>query len=173
MKSIVTFALALSWFLTLMLPTDARLNDRLNDIWNAIKNIYDAVDNDDEEVRVIIGYRNDTIKRDRLISKILSKIQSQFDSADAFAAVMKRSDLLALKNDPDIDYIEEDVMVYPDGETKLYGLDMVQATSLLIPAVPGATSACNDPSSFKIGVSCAQVERKAFICYLDISQLII
>lgn len=69
------------------------------------------------------------------------------------AAVVTRSKLQELQDDPDIDYVELDGMAYEldAGYTELYGLEMVQAESPIIPKA-NISSACNDPSSMKIGI---------------------
>lgn len=116
---------------------------------------YNEFGDDSDEVHVFIGYKNST-KRKRFIRNIITRIRlrKRFRSINAISAIMKRSDILELQfNDPDIDYIEEDEIIYEDGETKIDVIDLIQTSPAFIPAAPGATSACNDPNSMKIGVS--------------------
>jgi hypothetical protein len=107
---------------------------------------------EDEEIPVLIGFRYQYAER--IIEKMASRLGSRFKNINAISASFSRSNLKLLEMIPGIEYIEEDGMVYPDGEAELYGLDLVQAESPLISSVPvTAVSACSDPDSFKVGVS--------------------
>ena len=120
-------------------------------------------DNDDEEVSVFIGYKNSSdfsassfgLRGGSTLLDRIANIRSRYKSTNAISAVIKKSQLQTLQqNNPEIDYIEIDPIVYPYGEARLYGYSMVQADSLIIPNVPSTTSSvCSDPNSFKIGVS--------------------
>lgn len=109
---------------------------------------YDA----DEEVDVIIGVKND------LGAATVSQRAREFHTnklkkIGAISAKVNRSELAALYEDPDIEFVERDGIYYPDGEAVLYGLEMVQAMTPLIPkTTSNVSSSCRDPNSFKIGI---------------------
>jgi hypothetical protein len=130
-----------------IIQIDARLNE---------KEPRELVLDDDDDIFVFISFKNET-RRGGIFSRFFSKIRSKFAASRVMSAVVKRSEFSLLQNDPDIDFIEEDVMVYPDSEVDLYGLKMVQATSQLFK--PGslsnlsATSSCSKSTSMKVGVS--------------------
>lgn len=106
---------------------------------------------DEEEIHVFIEPKNE--KGLGLISKLASLVRPRFKRLNTVKAVVTRARLEELQNDPDILYVEEDGWAYEDGEAELYGLEMVQADSPLIPTANVASSAaCNDPNSFKIGI---------------------
>jgi hypothetical protein len=145
------------------------------------------IDNDDPDVSVFIGYKrssltNDTGTGDSIVGEDmlnkpffagldLSKIRlrSRYRLSDSISATIKKSQIESMmKDNPNIEYIEIDPIVHPDGETLLYGMDMIQAGSLL--SIPNTinntfTSSCNDPNSFKIGVSTKQ--RTTLILFLS------
>jgi 5S rRNA maturation endonuclease (ribonuclease M5) len=105
---------------------------------------------------VIIGVNNDndgTIIQS-MISRLAKVVRRKFKRINAFSAVVTRSELNELKENPNILYIEEDTMVYPNSdEATLYGLQMVQAFAPIISKQNlTSTAACNDPKSFKIGI---------------------
>jgi hypothetical protein len=106
---------------------------------------------DQEEVHVFIAPKNENGLG--VISKAAKLIRPKFKKVDTIKAIVTRAKLEELQNDPDILYVEEDGWVYEDGEADLYGLEMVQADSPLIPTDIASSAACNDPNSFKIGVS--------------------
>lgn len=127
--------------------TRGRLNERRQE---------EAV-SQEEEFHVIIGLKGDDDGLAGIVSSLSKLIRPRFKRANALSAIVTKSELEALLNDSDILYVEEDVIVYPDSESKLYGLDMVQGESTLIPSNSATSSAaCNDPNSFKIGVSLAR-----------------
>jgi len=107
---------------------------------------------DQEEIHVFIAPKNENGLG--VISRLAKLIRPKFKRVNTIKAIVTRDKLEELQNDPDILYVEEDGWVFEDGEVDLYGLEMVQADSPLIATknVP-ATAACNDPNSFKIGVS--------------------
>lgn len=105
---------------------------------------------DDEEIHVFVAPKNS--QGLGIISKVANLIRPRFKKIDTIKAIVTRAKFEELQNDPDILYVEEDGWAYEDGEAALYGLEMVQADSPLIPKDIPATAACNDPNSFKIGV---------------------
>jgi hypothetical protein len=112
-------------------------------------------ENEDDEINVFVRFKNET-KTGGIFQKIFSRIKLRFATANVMSAVVRRSEFSSLQNDPDIDFIEEDFLVYPDAEVGLYGLKMIQATSRFSTVsinTANSTSACNNASSFKIGVS--------------------
>jgi hypothetical protein len=112
--------------------------------------------NEDEYVPVIIGFNKDSDGiLDDIITGLSQLIRQRFKRIDAISAMVTRSELFDLQQNPNILYIEEDVMVYPDSsaEATSYGLRMVQAFTPVIPYLNiSSSAACNDPSSFKIGI---------------------
>ena len=111
---------------------------------------------DEEELfPVIIGVNDGS---DGVLENIFSRfstfVRPKFKRIHAISALVSRDELDELKQDPNILYIEEDPMVYPDStEASLYGLQMVQAYAP-IPSKQNVTmtAACNNPESFKIGI---------------------
>jgi hypothetical protein len=109
----------------------------------------------DEEVHVIIGMKNEHGLK--IVSRLAKRIKTRYKRVNAMSAVIPRSAYNALQNNANILYVEEDSIVYPNAEADLYGLDMVEAASPKIPTKNvTSTAACNDPNSFKIGVSAAR-----------------
>jgi hypothetical protein len=108
-------------------------------------------DNDDDDVHVIIGMKTDNAYP--VVSNKAKRVSPPLKRVSAVAAVVPRSKLQELQDDPDVDYVEVDGMAYEldTGSTELYGLQMIQAESPLI-STPNISSACNDPSSMKIGI---------------------
>ena len=107
----------------------------------------------EEEFHVIIGMKNESNGL-KIVSKLSRLIRPRFKRINAVSAVVSQWEWDQLKRNPNILYVQEDGMIYPNGEAMLYGLDMVQAASSLIPSNSAtSTAACNDPKSFKIGVS--------------------
>jgi hypothetical protein len=111
-----------------------------------------AVDESAEEVNVIVGVKNGFGVAS--VSKRAREFHTtKLKKIDAVSAKMKKSEIAALKQDPDIDFVEMDSMYYPDGEAVLYGTEMIQAFSPQIPKISDSViGSCSDPSSFKIGI---------------------
>ena len=111
--------------------------------------------NQDELFPVIIGVNDGS---DGVLENIFSRfstfVRPRFKRINALSALVSQDELYELQQDPDILYIEDDPMVYPDsGEATLYGLRMVQAFAPIISKQNfTGTAACNDPNSFKIGI---------------------
>jgi len=106
----------------------------------------------DEEVSVIIGVRNGSGFAS--VSNRTSAFHTtKLKKIGAISAKVKKSELEALYNDPNIAFVERDGKYYPSGEAVLYGLEMIQAFSPLIPKTSDSvSSSCSDPNSFKIGI---------------------
>ena len=113
--------------------------------------------NQEEFYPVIIGVHDGS---DELLENIFSRLSTfvrpKFKRINALSALVSQDELYELRQDPNIMYIEDDPMVYPDsGEATLYGLQMVQAF-VPIPSKQNftgtSTAACNNPNSFKIGI---------------------
>lgn len=111
-----------------------------------------ADDDENEEVKVIIGVKNDSGVAS--ISQRANEYQTtKLKKIGAVSAKVKKSQLGALKADPNIEFVEPDSMYYPDGEAVLYGMEMVQAFTPTIPKIlDSVPSSCSDPDSFKIGI---------------------
>lgn len=113
--------------------------------------------NEEKLFPVIIGVNDGS---DGVLENILSRLftfaRPKFKRINALSALVSQDELDELKRDPNIAYIEDDPMVYPDsGEAALYGLQMVQAYAPFTGTSKQnltVTAACNNPSSFKIGV---------------------
>jgi hypothetical protein len=89
-----------------------------------------------------------------MFPRLSSFVRPKFKRINAISALLSREELYALEQDPNIMYIEDDPIVYPDSsEAALYGLRMVQAFAPIISKQNfTGTAACNNPSSFKIGI---------------------
>jgi hypothetical protein len=108
----------------------------------------------EEEFHVIIGMKDEYGLG--IVSRLSQLMRTRFKRVNAVSAIVTQSQMDALMSDPGILYVEEDGVVYPDGEAVLYGLQMVQAYSSVVPTKNvTSTAACNDPASFKIAVSTA------------------
>jgi serine protease len=103
----------------------------------------------DDSVNVLVGYKSGLARRN--IQSRSNRIYSQFSRLNTLAARIPRSQLLALADDPDVDFVEEDDPLYKHGETVPYGIEMSQGLSNVIPRSFNST-ACDDPNSFKIGI---------------------
>jgi hypothetical protein len=114
--------------------------------------------NEEEEdlISVIVGMKTDN--RARLVSRIAARIVRPgklFKRISAMSIDVTRSELEALQQDPDVLYVEEDGMVYPDAEAIDYGQTMIRAQSDVFNAaklIVPSSAACNNPESFKVGV---------------------
>jgi serine protease len=100
-------------------------------------------------VNVLIGYNNALARRN--IQSRSNQIYSQFSRLNTLAARIPKSELQALADDPDVDFVEEDYRLYKSGETVPYGIELSQGLSNVIPRSFEST-ACDDPNSFKIGI---------------------
>jgi len=105
-----------------------------------------------EEVKVIIGVKNDSGVAS--VSQHANEYHTtKLKKIGAVSAKVKKSQLGALKDDPNIEFVETDGMYYPDGEAVLYGMEMIQAFTPAIPKIlDSVSSSCSDPGSFKIGI---------------------
>jgi len=152
-------AILACWSLLLIGPAAARVGQR------------DRPDRDLQQHQtqprrhVLIGYEH------RNAPKHLGSILSHpFDDTSALSKVnavrafVSKDEMQALRDSPLVKYVEEDSLVYPynyvddsTGEEFPYGLIMTQADIPLIRPWPKRTatttsSACSDPSSFKVAV---------------------
>jgi hypothetical protein len=141
----------------------------LSDLMNRLRNRTEGItnnDNDDPDVSVFIGYKklagaskdeNDPSKGSLFKRFDMTKIRLKlrYRLSDSVSAIVKLSQIDEIKADPNIQYVEIDPIVYPSGESLLYGLEMIQFDDFSIPAadIQKMTSSCSDPNSFKIGVS--------------------
>jgi Peptidase inhibitor I9 len=111
---------------------------------------------EDDRISVIVGMKTDD--RARLVSRIAERIirpGKLFKRISAMSIEVTRSELESLRQDPDVLYVEEDGMVYPDAEAVDYGQTMIQAQSDVFNAaklIVPSSAACNNPASFKVGV---------------------
>jgi serine protease len=103
----------------------------------------------DDYVDVLVGYKSGLARQN--IQARSNRIYSQFSRLNTLGARMPKSQLLALADDPDVDFVEEDYRLYRNGETVPYGIEQSQGLSDIIPRSFEST-ACNDPNSFKIGI---------------------
>jgi hypothetical protein len=104
---------------------------------------------------VIIGVKDGSDGvLENIFSRLSSLVRPKFKRINALSALLSREELDELKQDANVLYIEDDPMVYPDsGEASLYGLQMVQALAPIVSKQNiTVTAACNNPSSFKIGI---------------------
>jgi Peptidase inhibitor I9 len=132
-------------------------------------------DNEEETFPVLIGLRRAYSRSSRLsvILRFSSRFpHRRFKRINVVSGHVTQAERDRLSNHPDIVYIEDDAVVYPNyveeqvtsasststADALLYGVSMVQGDSAIIPSVAestattGSTAACNDPNSFKIGV---------------------
>ena len=92
------------------------------------------------------------------VKRLGSKWTKEMKNIRVASMLIPRASLNALRNNPNIAYVEEDGLVEPDGEsvppaiTKSLG-----DISSVFPAVPSAAS-CNDPNSFKVAIFDSGVE---------------
>jgi hypothetical protein len=109
----------------------------LNVVNDRISSLRSVVQLEQERVPVIIGFAPDTDGvRDTIASRLSQFVRRKFRRINAISALVTQSELDDLKQNSDVLYVEEDVMVYPDdddSEPTLYGLKMVQAFSPIIP----------------------------------------
>jgi hypothetical protein len=114
------------------------------------------VEVEEEYVPVIIGFANDNDEiRDNIVSRLSQFVKRRFQRINAISALVTKAELLDLKQNPNVLYVDDDVLVYSDesgkSEPLLYGLEMVQAFNTAIPSF-NSSAACNDPNSFKVGI---------------------
>jgi Peptidase inhibitor I9 len=133
-------------------------------------------DSEERVFPVLIGLRRVYGRSSRLsvILRFSSKFpHRRFKRINVVSGHVTQSERDRLANHPDVVYIEDDALVYPSyverqvtstssttpsADALLYGISMVQGDSLIIPSVSESSTAtfaaaCNDPNSFKIGVS--------------------
>lgn len=125
----------------------------------------------DEEINVIIKYKNNK-GADMLESTLKGKRKKKMKKVHAVATKVTRSQLEDLQNDPDIEYVEEDAMLYPDqvstvqaDDPALYGLRQVQGGNFSqIDIKISSSAACSNPDTIRIGVvdSGLSVSHEAF-----------
>ena len=92
---------------------------------------------DEDQFHVLIGLKQERttlFNRTAPILSRLKRVRARFRRISAVSAVVTRSELEELRNDPDVSYVEEDPEVFPDAEAVLYGLEMVQAVPTIIPS---------------------------------------
>lgn len=107
---------------------------------------------EDEVVGVIVRVKN-SAGADSLSSMANEVDSTKLNQIDRIVARIKRSEIAALEEDPDIDAVEADGFYYPDSEAILYGLEMIQALSPVIPKISDdVPAACSSAESFKIGI---------------------
>ena len=102
-------------------------------------------------VQVMIGYKNDRGKEvieNNTHSKPSKRLQKRVKVVATSISSLDQLDLLT--NDPDVDFIEEDVKVRLFGEIIPAGIAAIDAVDLPEPTVN--SGACDDPSSFRVGV---------------------
>jgi hypothetical protein len=145
--------IVLSLLLTLFGCANARLGDR--------PTVEDERErehlNSDTFVQVLVGFKNNN---GRSAAKRLSpKWTKEMKNIRVASMLIPRASLNALRNNPNIAYVEEDGLMEPDGESVPPAITKSLGDSSVIPAVSStATSACNDPNSFKVAIIDSGVE---------------
>jgi subtilisin family serine protease len=103
-----------------------------------------AVTPEPDTTRIIVAYKSGKVAKLRsLVGLAKGKIKHEISGMNAMAIEVSKSKLKDLENDPDVDYIEEDVLRYPfaltspstgtpyaTGQLVPYGIKMVQADQL-------------------------------------------
>jgi hypothetical protein len=98
------------------------------------------VDDNDDNVNVIVGYKNRAAMPNIEGRKPLNNVR-QFERTNAVAMQIPVSELDSLQNDPDVAYVEEDSMVHLFAETIPWGIPAIQADTTIIPR-PNTNSDC-------------------------------
>ena len=139
---------------------------------------------EDDEVRVIIGYRNDYGKRSIAQQQRASAVSNdaeliEFRQVKAVATSMIVSELYPLAEDPNIEYIERDEKIRAAGlgDAVPYGVKVTHGLSSATVIDGGSqpssgsenrSAPCNDPSSLRVAIidSGVQVSHPDLPCHL-------
>lgn len=110
----------------------------------------------DDSAYLFVGYKSiedkgAILQHDQLVCR------HEFDKVGALAVMVSKNKVQELKADPHVAYVEEDQIMYPDGEIVPYGISMTQMDSKKILrntklSSNGSTFTCSDSQSFKIGI---------------------
>lgn len=114
----------------------------------------DGDDDDEQKHKVIIGYlNNDGLA---FVQSVITNYKQGIGllPLQAVSGTATLQQITALENHSGIEYVERDPVVRPLGEVVPFGIDLIHARSDILPApMPeGASSPCNDPNSFKVGI---------------------
>jgi hypothetical protein len=82
-------------------------------------------DSDGDLVNVIIGFKNGTTSR--MAEQPGLEVTNQFTRVNAEAVRMPRNDLFSLLDNPDIEFVEEDLDMYLYAESVPWGITAIQA----------------------------------------------
>jgi serine protease len=106
-----------------------------------------------DNINVLVRYKSDLGQnfRRNILQSRSNQIYSEFSRLNTLGARISRSQLQALADDSEIDFVEEDFPLYKSGETVPYGIEQSQGLSDVIPR-SFENTACDDPNSFKIGI---------------------
>jgi serine protease len=163
-------SLTTTLFLLLAPLVDARLGDKINDDERDLQkrassissspswpitnpNRGDDLLDEKDMCRVLVGFKNDNGRS--VVKKTSSRWFKELKNIKASSMFMPCASVEELRSNPDIDYVEEDGLVASDAETVPFGISMVLGDSSIIPAPKtraSASSACNDPNSFKVAI---------------------
>jgi hypothetical protein len=100
----------------------------------------DNVDDNDNYVSVIVGYRNQAAVAKFGDLRASGNVR-QFKKMNAVTMHIPLSELASLQNDPDVAYVEEDTMVHLFAEEESWGIPVIQADTQSIPR-PNSDSDC-------------------------------
>jgi hypothetical protein len=102
-----------------------------------------SLQSDEEMINVIVKYK-DTFNLSRTRAGSGSQggvLHKQFKRINAAALSIRADEIAALQNDPNVEYVEEDHMMFRSSEAVGFGVSAVQADSDLVPLLPADTSA--------------------------------
>jgi subtilisin len=100
---------------------------------------------DEEMINVIVKYK-DTLSRSSLRTVSVPQggiLNKQFRRVNAAALSIPLKDMAALENNSDVEYVEEDQMMYRSSEELGYGVSAIQADSDKIPSPDPSTDCFN------------------------------
>jgi hypothetical protein len=141
----------LSLLFTLVGCADARLGDQ-----PTVEDERELI-NSDTFVQVLVGFKNNN---GRSAAKRLSpKWTKEMKNIRVASMLIPRASLNALRNNPNIAYLEEDGLMDPDSESVPPAITKSLGDSSVFPAISSmASSACNDPNTFKVAIIDSGVE---------------
>lgn len=124
---------------------------------NLARKLREREDDDDGEVHVLVGYHK--AKAKECVKKLQNvTVKHEFDKYQTIAAVLPKSEVWHLVEDEDVDYIQEDQMMYPDGMGEIvpYGIMMSQNPNVANGATNGGGGGsnvdCSDDKVFKVAI---------------------
>jgi hypothetical protein len=99
---------------------------------------------DEEMINVIVKYKDTTLSRSRSSLRWVPQggvVNRQFRRINAAALSIPANEMATLESNPDVEYVEEDHMMFRSSEELGYGVIAIQANTTIIPS-PDPSADC-------------------------------